>query len=145
MNMQTRYFIGIDPDVNKSGVAVWDAIEKQIFTIHTLAFFELFNFLEQFDKEATIVVVDAGWLNKTNFHAFSKFSSSVNAKIGEKVGANHCVGQKIVEMCEHLGLSYELHRPTQKKLKADEFKRITGWQKRSNQECRDAASCVIGR
>ena len=148
--MKATYHIGIDPDVKLSGVCVWNSQTRTIERLECLGFFDLFRRLESkamekgFDRKCTRIVIDAGWLNKTNFHARANENHKVNSIIGERTGANHETGKKIVEMCEYLGLACELHRPTNSKIKSDYFARLTGWKGRTNQEMRDAAMLVFG-
>ena len=141
------HYIGIDPDVKKSGVCVWDARSRSIDRLECLSFFDLFRRLESIaeHKEHVQVIVDAGWLNKSNFHARAGMSHKANAIIGECTGANHETGKKIIEMCEYFGLPHELHRPTTSKVDADYFKKITGYCLTTNQEMRDAAMLVFGK
>jgi hypothetical protein len=148
-------FIGIDPDVSKSGVAKYlPKYERQSFfnsseqypalELFNLSFFDLLDFLKEKNNSTSIVVIEAGWLNRGNWHKTTG-SNSINAQIGQRTGANHEVGKKIVEMCEYLGLKYELIKPTKSKPDAAYFKRVTGFVGRTNQEQRDAAMLVWGR
>lgn len=147
--MKAKYYIGIDPDVTASGVCIWDSEAKEIVHLECMKFYELFDQLTEFsvilqyDGIHTQVIVDAGWLNGSNFHAKPGQTHRVSAQIGERTGANHEVGKKIIEMCEYLGLSVELHRPTKSKVDAKYFKQITKYTKRTNQDQRDAAMLVV--
>lgn len=131
--------IGIDPDCTKSGFAL---IYQNQTELTTLTFFELFDRFSQliniYGKENIKVYVECGFLNKSNWHKIQKGSSNLNAKIGERTGANFETAKKICEMCAYLGLNYMQVRPTRKKLNAVEFKTITKIEKRTNQEMRDA-------
>jgi hypothetical protein len=137
--------IGIDPDVDKSGVAVK---EDGKILLYSLKFWDLFEFLSQLRPYK--VVIEGGWLHdKSNFRATK--SSSISARIGKNVGSNHEVGRKIVEMCEYLRIDYEVVKPLQKKWKGRDGK-ITHEEivkyfkldiKRSNQEERDALLLII--
>lgn len=155
-----KYHIGIDPDVTNSGVCVWNAETQTIERLCCLPFFGkrhsgefaardgLFDCLTYYattnDPGDVRVVVDAGWLNRSNFHARANENQRVNAQIGERTGANHETGKKIIEMCEYLELPCELHRPTRSKIGAGYFAHITGCKGRTNQEERDAAMLVFG-
>ncbi|SED11053.1 hypothetical protein SAMN04489761_4306 [Tenacibaculum sp. MAR_2009_124] len=138
--------IGIDPDVEKSGVAfkIKDHIE-----LSNLSFFDLFEFLsEKRDRvkktsEEILIVVEAGWLNKSNWHKKKNGSAAVNAEIGKRTGANLETGKKIVEMVRFLKLPYKIIKPKTSKINSEFFKRITGI-KRSNQEQRDAYMLIHG-
>mgnify|MGYP000290616877 CR=1 FL=1 len=134
--------IGIDPDVSKSGVCLYNS--KTNFTLLTLSYFELFDLLKNTNVNIK-VYIEAGWLNKSNWHKVANGSASINANIGLRTGANHEVGRKIVEMCEYLKIEYFLIRPTKSKINAETFNKITGFNKRTNQEVRDATMLVFGK
>lgn len=147
----TKIYIGIDPDIEKSGVAHYNGGTK-LLILHTLTFFELFEYLKN-TKEKLLgceqikltIVIEGGWLNKSNWHSVRGGSEKINAKIGSNVGKNHEVGKKIVEMCQYLKLNYEVLKPTKSKVDQEYFKKLTGIKTRTNQEKRDAAMLVWGR
>ena len=137
--------VGIDPDIDRSGVAVK---EDGKIILHSLRFWDLFEFLSQMRPHK--VVIEGGWLNKKSNFRLGK-NGNVNARIGKNVGANHEVGRKIVEMCEYLGLEYEVVKPLKKVWKGEGGK-ITHEEilkhfklniKRSNQEERDALLLIV--
>jgi len=168
-----KILIGIDPDVDKAGVA-YIGTNKEM-QLNNMTFFELFDYLAYGKKvsERNIITasihikvyIEAGWLNKTNWHVSKLvkdeikniFSSkgfnlqalhkliAIVAQIGARTGANHETGRKIAEMCEYLKIDYELVRPTQSKVDAVYFKQLTKYQGRTNQEQRDAAMLIWGR
>jgi hypothetical protein len=152
--MDEKIFIGIDPDVDKSGVAIWYKNQKKIELFNKSFFhlFDLLNFLkEQCPNSQITLIIEAGWLNKSNWHKgymkdgkFVKNSEQTNENISKKTGANHEVGKKICEMAEYLKLNYTLIRPRTKKVNADMFGKITNVKTRTNQEQRDAAMLVFG-
>lgn len=138
-----KLFIGVDPDVKKNGVAYWYKDQKRL-ELETLTLFQLFDVIKNLKVLNSItVIIDAGWLNKTNFHVVGN-NKRVNGKIGEKVGANHERGKVIAEMCDYLGVEYQLHRPTKSKLNAEQFEKITNYKGKTNQEVRDAGMLVFG-
>ena len=141
--MKNKIIIGIDPDVDKNGVAINHC--KNI-TLDNLRFFELFEKLKTLQLESIpmIVVVEGGWLNKSNWHKKEKGSAAVNAKIGNHTGANHETGKKIVEMLEYLNITHVVVKPTKSKVNAKLFKMITGIKQSTNQEKRDAYMLIHG-
>ena len=142
--------IGIDPDTDKSGVALFNVKSKMVTGLYNKTFFELFGYLsdgKETDGVGIEVVIEAGWLNaKSNFHG--AFGGAAE-RIGAKVGANHETGKKIAEMCEYLNIPYRLVKPLSlkvwggKKINHAQFVQLTGWVGRTNQEQRDAAMLVI--
>lgn len=139
-----KMLIGIDPDVDKSGVAF---INGSTLTLENLTFFELFEMLKYYKEreEKPIVYVECGFLNKSNWHRKAGKSAALNAKIGERTGANFETAKKICEMCEYLNLPYHKIKPTQSKVTSDYFKKLTGAKFRTNQEQRDAYMLIHGR
>ena len=143
----SKIFIGVDPDVDRNGVAMWDK-ETKTLSLQKLKFFELYEFLailKHNRAEDITVVIEAGWLNKkSNWHTSGK-GEFVAGRIGTKVGANHETGKKIVEMCEYMGLKYELRQPTSSKMGIRQFRMITKYQGKVDQDMVDAALLVYQR
>ena len=137
----SKVLIGIDPDVDKSGIAIF--LSKDNFQLKNLRFFELYDLLDSLKESTLEIYIEAGWLNKSNWHKVVNGSSNINAQIGQRTGANHESGKKIVEMCEYLGLKYNLIKPTKKKVDSIIFNKITNYKGRTNQEQRDAAMLVL--
>lgn len=140
----SKLLIGIDPDVTKSGFAFRNGNTVEL---KTLTFFELFETL-RFYKEREVkptVYVECGFLNGGNRHLNIGKSQALNSKIGERIGANHETAKKIIEMCEYLQLPYQKIQPKRSKIKTDEFKKLTGYTGRTNQEERDAFMLIFGR
>lgn len=146
MNKISDIIIGIDPDVNKSGIAVLDTQTKTC-TLKSLSFPELIDYLQKAKgfNEEIIIVVEAGWLNKkSDFYSIKGTRGQRRAK---DVGRNHEVGRKIVEMCKHYGYQVVEKRPLEKiwkgpdrKITHEELTQfIETGKSRTNQEQRDAA------
>lgn len=148
--------IGVDSDLHKSGIAIWDK-ENNNLELKSLTFFELFDFLKAEKENIKILKIEAGWLNqKSNFH-FAK-SKGISDTISKKVGENQATGKKIVEMCQYLNIPHKLVKPFKKiwssptgKISAKELKqqlerlKINLTNKTSNQDNRDSALiCLYG-
>lgn len=133
--------IGIDPDLKKSGVAILgDSLE-----LKTMTFAETVELFRSQQDKIKKVVIEAGWENtKSNFHNCYGQRKSVGERIAKNVGENHATGKLIAEMAEDCGLTVVLVKPTSKKKTAEEFKRITGYIGRTNQEVRDAGMLIWG-
>lgn len=133
--------IGIDPDLEKSGVAILG----QSLELKNLTFSETVELFRTHQDEIKKVVIEAGWQNKkSNLHGRFGQSKIVGERIAKNVGENHATGKLLVEMAQSLGLPVVEVRPTRTKMKAEDFNRITGWQGRTNQEQRDAALLIWG-
>lgn len=145
MEINTKIKIGIDPDSEKSGVAI--AVNGKIIDLKTMRFADLMCFFNEKKEIIEMVVVEAGWLNKSNWHAVPGVTIRKAAAIGNDIGRNHQTGILIAEMCDSLNIRCRLYRPRKRnnvKNNAEFFNKITGWEKKSNPETRDAAMLVFG-
>ena len=147
MEYKKKVFVGIDPDTEKSGFAIKCG---KVFNLYNFTFFELYEKLKTIrenskeDNIPTEVYIECGFLNGGNRHKVNSLSNAYNSKIGERIGANHEIAKKICEMCEYLGLDYKQIKPTRSKTNSEFFQQITGYDKRTNQEQRDALMLVWG-
>lgn len=143
-----NFIIGIDPDTQKNGIAIYSKTTKHLHST-ALSFFDLFEYLKNNSENIVIVKIEAGWLVKKSNFRKTKIKN-VSDAISRKVGENHAVGKKIVEMCDYLGIRYKLSRPLLKRWKGPD-KKITHNEickllqplgiempKRSNQDQRDS-------
>lgn len=152
MKAKLHHVIGIDPDVEANGVCHLDVTTKEVRTL-ALTFPKLLDKLLDMQAmslrtgEPLVVVVEAGWHIKHNWHVGRGGRAQRNSAIGADMGRNHEVGRKIVEMCKHWGIEVVEQYPLRKVWKGKDrkitheeivsFIPIKG--KRSCQEVRDAA------
>ena len=152
MSKTKRIIVGIDGDVDKSGIATYYNGE---LLIETLPFPELIEklYLLATLPDDVLVVVEAGWLNeKSNFHGKQGKRAE---RITKNVGSNHQTGRHICEMARHYGLEVKEQKPFNKgwkgangKITHDELNYILQHNglpevKRTNQDARDAALICI--
>ena len=145
--MSAHLYIGIDPDVDKSGFAVWNKPAQKFESIEALGLAEIMSFFQVIKISIEIVVIEAGYMNKGNRHTFKGQTVAAAAKTGENVGRNHQRGMDIVEILEWMKIPYRLQKqitPNKWKDDAAYFKTITGWHGKTNPEKRDAAMLVYG-
>lgn len=139
--------IGIDPDIDKNGVA----IKTDSYELLNLTFFELFDKLISLKNIDDLkVYVECGELNKTVYQVQNIPKGVRNikvycAQIGVKVGKNFSAANSIIQLCEYLGVEYVKVKPINRKLDKDQLKQYTGISKRTNQEQRDALMLIYGR
>ena len=145
------YIIGIDPDVDKSGIAFIERKTRRV-TVDTLPFPELIEAIvrtRDLVKEQggnLLVVMEAGYLNRSNWHLDPRDSKAVAAAKGVSAGRNHQTGHLIAEMCRHYGVVLQEARPLPKswhgpdrKITHEEITYFMGPIRHTNQEGRDAA------
>ena len=171
------YVIGIDPDIERNGVACIER-NRRVLDVQYLTFPETLEYVkvafEQFNKEAVgrianggpkgsfMVYVEAGWLNKGNWHVQEsrngKFSPSAwAAAVGKSDGECSAVSKKLIECFEFYGIPTSPQRPLRKcwkgpdrKITHEELLRELEIYKvqhklggRSNQEKRDATLLAL--
>lgn len=138
--------IGIDPDVNKSGVGLVNS--KGSVEVFAFSFPELIEYLKLCTTMASscVVVVEASWKISTNWHTGRGDSIRTAARKGKDTGRCHEVGRKIVECAQYYGLEVVEKLPLKKiwkgkdgKITDEEIKAFMPIQGRTNQEERDAA------
>ena len=114
----SSYIIGIDPDIEASGIAIWRNATKEYIAYTRVKFFELYQYLDDITKYGAQfeVAIEAGWNNPSIMHNIRAYTTVAKAaSIGANVGANHECGRKIVEMCQWFGIKYYEITPTSSK------------------------------
>ena len=133
--------IGIDTGVN-TGVAVWK--DGELLAVESMTITQAMRFIQDFDNKRGIVklyIEDARkWIG---FHGKTK---ATQARL-QGAGSVKRDAKIWEDWCKENGYEVVFVKPMGKGLKksADEFKRITGWQGRTNEHARDAAMIVYGR
>lgn len=154
INPRTKYdlVIGIDPDVDKSGLAIINTNSKEM-ELHDMTFYEMCRYFDMLAEKQKVqafkfvVIIEAGWKNVNNWHLGFGDNSRTAAKKGEHVGRNKQVGLCLTQYAKDgLGLPVIEQKPLRKiwkgrgkKITAEELEKLTGYSKQSNQEKRDAA------
>lgn len=142
--------IAIDPDTQKSGVCLLDVKTKGV-EVCSLSFPNLLDYLKLKRDECVksgenlCVVVEAGWVNKSNWHITRRDNLQSASAIGDKVGRNHETGRKIVECAKHYKMSVVEVQPLQKvwkgrdrKITHEELSQFVSIPSRTSQDQRDA-------
>lgn len=146
INSNYTYAIGIDPDTEASGIAIW-CVERNEYVAYTRTkFFELYDYLDQLLTHGIRfeVAIEAGWNNPSIMHHIHGYASRAKAaSIGANVGANHETGRKIVEMCQWLGIIYWTLTPTSSKWTPTMLQHLTNIElSKSQQDIIDAMRLV---
>lgn len=147
------FIIGVDPDVDKSGFALLQTESKELLDVRSIYFPQLIEEIRGNNNgfklmgKTLLVVVEAGWLNSSNWHINSHDTKQQAASKGNAVGRNHETGRKIIECLRYYGIEVEEVKPLSKhwhgregKITHDELEYFTkGLPRKTNQEARDAA------
>jgi hypothetical protein len=101
-NHEHNALIAIDPDLNKSGFAVYDLQTKTYINIKTLHLWELFYWLKEWDLSEFLVLIEDSNLIKTSWHGTASRSN---------VGKNKAVSKLIVDFCKVHKIAYRAIKP----------------------------------
>ena len=138
--------IGIDPDLSKSGVAL--VVSGKLLELSALPFPELLELARAERLSHTVFVVEDVEHDKTTYHR-AHTNARQHARIAQNVGQVKGVARVLVECLEHMGCKVVQMKPltgaVKSRAKSDAafFNQITGWQKRSNADMRDAAMLAL--
>ena len=137
-----KLYIGIDPGV-KTGFAVWDPKNKTFQKIATMSIVEAILTACELEEK----------LKNKSMHFFiedarqCKFPGSHGAQFMQGVGSVKRDCTIWQDLCEDMSWKYELINPMRhkyKKMSADDFKALTGYDNRTSSHARDAAMLVWG-
>lgn len=143
--------IGIDPDSKKSGIGIVQ--DGRLVDLKTMNFFDLQEWIIEQNQAGAHFAVEDVQANKATYArniqrgSRQKEQAQMNC-ISQKVGRVKHSAELIVMWLDRIGASYTLVKPlggTAKaaKRKADLFKKLTGWDGRSNEDTRDAAMLAL--
>ena len=162
MNLQRKpqIYIGIDPDVDKSGVGVIDIkptgeIETHYTSLPLPRLIDNIAFIAESgeaQQRPVKIYIEAGWLNSGNWHLNPRDTKQVAAAKGRQAGRNHQLGLDICALLAARGFPAKEVMPLTKcwkgkdrKITHAELDTIIRWvngtgmeKARSNQEERDA-------
>jgi hypothetical protein len=116
--MSKMFVIGIDPDTNKSGVAIWSH-ERGLF-LNEFTLWDTFKYLLVHGGNS-IVRLEAGHKDKRTWHK----GGNATAK---KIGSNNEIGRQIEKFCLEQGFELKLVAPCGlSNVNHETFCKITGW------------------
>ena len=148
MKPQTCYILGIDPDLEKSGIALLDRQRGEFLKVSAVSFVEMSLILrgDVPDKDDMTIVLEDSDLS-TNWHVNPRDNVHVAAAKGRSIGMCHATARHIKELAEYYQLPVVQMKPLRKcwkgpngKITHDECRQfMRNLPTRTNQEMRDAA------
>lgn len=152
---RVRYIVGIDPDIKKSGLAIYDCEQKVWTDFGDYTCLHVETYVRTLPAENTTVYVEAGWLNQglqkkfrdnppKDWHLWPNDQKLAwMFARGVDVGENFRAGKFFVERLREYGFEVVEYRPVTAKWDAQDLARYTGITKRTNPEIRDAIKIVF--
>ena len=134
--------IGIDPDCQKSGLAVYK--DGKLVSLHNLDFKSFCSAISNFEfgePGNTLFIVEDATKIKGMYKRNRDNNPQKQAAIAQKVGSVKQLGLCLIDYLELFGFTVIREKPSRKNWAKDRttFERITGWNKQSNEETRSAA------
>lgn len=136
--------IGIDPGTN-IGLAVYGVSDKKLTQLHTFDFWGAYDHvIHGYKPKETKIVIEISTKTHVWGGKLQHKNAAAAAKVGQSVAVPKVMGVLLADRLEAFGFLVERKNPSNTKIKADAFKRLTGWVGRSNEHERDAAMMVVG-
>ncbi|PNH94075.1 hypothetical protein [Vibrio diazotrophicus] len=136
-----NYVIGLDPDSDKPGVAVYK--NGKLIAVKSLGLFNLMDLLSGMKTDGSIHAhIENVCANNARFKKGGVKNARAATAINRSIGMVQQSQRNLEEMLNHLGIGYTLHS-IDSKWKSQkgkrEFELVTGWKGQSNEDSRSAA------
>lgn len=141
--------IGIDPGV-ETGIAAWDAKERKLHKVECMTILEAMECISKTQlvlagqPDALLVIFEDARRRKWFGDRADRKTEKYGAGVREGVGSVKRDCSIWEEFLTSRGLPFEARYPSNTKMRADNFERLTGWKGRTNEHARDAALIVFG-
>ncbi|MFW8589840.1 hypothetical protein ACOI22_03460 [Glaciecola sp. 2405UD65-10] len=141
-----KMVIGIDPDSERHGVAIYIGGElkelKQLTLIDLIKEFIVdFSLIGQHPVKSVSFSIEDVCANNFVYGRNTHQNVRIQSNIAKKVGACQQSQVELIRMLKHFRIPYKLHKPTRKNWakNREQFELVTGWRHRSNEDTRSAA------
>ena len=134
--MSHNLVIGIDPDSDKHGVAIYrDGVLEDLARFNTI---ELLNIIQY---DSVLFSIEDVMANQFIYSRNQHSSKAAQSKIAMHIGRCQQAQVELMRWLDHTCNKYELHKPTKNNWAKNKpmFKKATGWTKKSNEDTRSAA------
>lgn len=130
--------VGVDPDADKHGVAVYENGKlKHLSMMCRVDLIDKFRYCPDVVFSVENVLLTNAIFPK---HLRGVGADKVKMNIALKVGRNQQACQELLNDLAYYGIPYILQKPTSMwKKDKSLFEKVTGWDKRSNEDTRSAA------
>jgi len=135
-----KYIIGVDPDSDKHGIAVFEN-----GTLSSLAQWSIADALTWAasinEDDSVLFSIENVMANKFIYARNVRSNRSVQSKIAMSIGRCQQSQVELERILDHCGISFVNHKPTKRNWadRKAEFESTTGWTGRSNKDTRSAA------
>jgi len=147
MNIKQPWIIGIDPGTT-TGLCAYNRITKiELLTSGTLLEMQYILQAHPWNMRIKGGLVFMR-IEDARLRTWIPYEKTEKAERGHREGAGYVKAHCAIweDFCKIWGIPFELVAPKKNKtkVKADYFKKLTGWEGKSNSHSRDAAMLVVG-
>lgn len=155
-----RVIIGVDPDIKKSGFAVWVPDNKRFLEVTTYTKPDMMQKIFDYSMGYDIhVVIEDSRIESYLYNAHKAYGATKGAhksklgvalKVARDVGRVDMIARDVEDYCIREGITYALISPKSRKkgvntkVSAKIFNKMTKWEGRTNEDARDAGMLVAG-
>lgn len=137
---EPRYIIGIDPDSEAHGFALY--IDGKLESLWQMPLMEVVKFLQIGSNSRTVFSIENNLSVNAVFTKNAQRSKAAHAKVSLSVGRVQQAQTELMRALDHYDVPYMLQKNSSvwkdTKEKA-QFEKVTGWTKNSNADTRSAA------
>jgi hypothetical protein len=136
-----RTVIGIDPDSTAHGVAIYrEGVLAELMALDLMGIISLASTEESGDVSLLFSIEDV-MANQFVYARNQHSSKAAQSKIAMHIGRCQQSQVELMRFLDSATIPYVLHKPTKGNWakNKDQFERLTGWAKRSNEDTRSAA------
>ena len=136
-----KLIIGVDPDVDGKGFAIYE--DGVLIELRPCSLIELYHYISMFRYNTELHIEDL-CANKSSAFSHRKDDPlAVKFKKSESVGRCKQMQLEVEKVAEHFNIKIVRHKVSSRWKKGPaalkEFKQVTGWKGRSNEDTRSAA------
>jgi len=134
-----KYVIGIDPDSEAHGVAIYD--ESILIRLEMLTLVKLMSLVDELGPNNVLFSIENVMANQFIYARNVRASKTVQSKIAMSIGRCQQSYVELTRMLDSLSVRYVTHKPQKGNWAKNKsaFELITGWSKQSNIDTRAAA------
>jgi len=137
-----KIVVGIDPDSDKHGVAVYvDGSLTELTMLYGLDIARKFDRMNPMGSADIVFHIEDVMANQFVYARNTQHNKSAQSKVAMHIGRCQQAQVELMRLLDAFELPYVLHKPQKGNWskQKDLFERITGWEKQSNDDTRAAA------
>lgn len=134
---ENKIVIGIDPDSDKHGAAVF--INRKLDKLCKVSLWEVVEIVK--NRIDIVFSIEDVMANQFVYARNRNGSTANQSKIAMHIGRCQQSQVELMRILDHFKVKYVLHKPSRQNWAKDKerFERFTGWDKQSNEDTRSAA------